>query len=225
MHTKKTLILILVCINAIFAFGQSSPGSEANPMTRPRLFDVTALDTGANPCEDFDQYACGTWRKNNPVPSDQVFWARYNQLAEYNREVLHKIVEQAAIVTPGRSGTAKVVGDFYSSCMNETAADKNGAASLQPELKRIAAISSREQLMDAVARLHVIGVPALFEFTGQPDLHDATKAIATIVQGGLGLPDRDYYLNPNDNAKQTRTRYLAHVAKMFTFAGDDPATI
>src|SRR5947199_372849 len=83
---------------------------------------------------------------------------------------------------------------------------------------------AQEQPMDAVARLHVIGVPALFEFTGQPDLHDATKAIATIVQGGLGLPDRDYYLNQNDNAKQTRTRYLAHVAKVFTLIDDDPAT-
>src|SRR5205807_5223633 len=105
--------------------------------------------------------------------------------------------------------------------MNETGADKIGAASLQPELRRIAAISSREQLIDEVARLHLIGVPALFEFSAQPDLHDATKAVAAVAQGSLGLPDRDYYLNQNDNAKQTRSRYLTHVSKMFVLAGDD----
>src|SRR5437660_498682 len=153
------------------------------------------------------QYACGTWKKNNPVPSDQVFWARYNQLGEYNREVLRKIMEQAGS-TPAGSQTARIVGNFYTSCMDETAANRAGITPLQSELRRIAAVSSRKELIDAVAHLHSIGVPVLFEFGAQPELHDATRMGAVIVQGGLGLPDRDYYLNQNDNSKQIRSKYV-----------------
>ncbi len=194
-----------------------------NAGKQPQLFDLNALDRTVDPCEDFYEYACGTWRKDNPIPSDQVFWARYNQLAEYNRGVLHKILEQAAVVAPGRMTAAKTVGDFYSSCMDEKAADERGYGPLKPELKRIAAISSRGQLVEAVAHLHSIGVTALFEFGAQPDLHDATAEMAAIFQGGLGLPDRDYYINQDEKSRETRARYLAHIATMLKLAGDTPA--
>lgn len=141
--------------------------SEAQAFTvseRPQMFDPGAMDKAVDPCEDFYEYACGTWRKNNPIPSDQVFWARYNQLGEYNREVLHKILEQAAGVHQGRSPAARIAGDFYASCIDQTDTDRRGYAPLKPELARIAAISSREQLMQAVAHLHAIGVHAAFEF-------------------------------------------------------------
>jgi putative endopeptidase len=226
MLLKRVFILILCCIGTIIGtgntFGEDKPqAGTSQPLTRPKLFDVTAIDTTADPCEDFDQYACGTWRKNNPVPSDQTFWARYNQLGEYNREVLRQIMAKAAATTPGRTPTAKIVGDFYASCVDETSADRAGAAPLQPELKRIASISNREQLIDAVARLQSMGVPAIFEFGARPDLHDATMEMAVIVQGGLGLPDREYYLSEKEESKQARSKYVAHIAAMLRLAGDD----
>ena len=224
MLCKQTFALILCCITFLPSrgFSQNKPAGDANgpAITRPKMFDVTALDTSVDPCEDFDRYACGTWQKNNPVPSDQVFWARYNQLAEYNREVLRKIMEQAAAGTPAKNPAAKIVGAFYTSCMDETSANRAGATPLLRELERIHAISNREQLIEAVARLHSMGVPVLFEFGAQPDLHDATREVAVMVQGGLGLPDRDYYLNQNENSRQTRSKYLAHISAMFKLLGD-----
>ena len=199
--------------------------SEAQTVTvsqRPEMFDPGAMDKTVDPCEDFYEYACGTWRKNNPIPSDQVFWARYNQLGEYNREVLHKILEQAAGVQQGRSPAARTAGDFYASCMDQTDADRRGYEPLKPELARIAAISSREQLMQAVAHLHAIGVHAAFEFAAQPDLHDATMQTAVIAQGGLGLPDRDYYLNQDEKSQQVRARYLVHISTMLQLTGEAP---
>lgn len=217
MSYRKAFLPIFCCAGIIFTL---TPALAQ----RPQSFDLSALDKSVDPCEDFYEYACGAWRKNNPVPSDQVFWARYNQLAEYNREVLHKILEQAAVVTPGRAPAAKIAGDFYFSCMNQATVNQQGLGPLKRQLARIAAISNREQLLDAVASLHSEGVPALFEFSAQPDLHDATTEIATVSQGGLGLPDRDYYINQDDKSKETRARYLAHIAAMFRLAGDAPMT-
>ena len=198
--------------------------SEAQTVTvseRPQMFDPDAMDKTVDPCEDFYEYACGTWLKNNPIPSDQVFWARYNQLGEYNRQVLHKILEEAAVVQQRRSPAARIAGDFYTSCIDQKDADRRGYEPLKPELARIAAISNREQLMQAVAHLHAIGVHAAFEFSAQPDLHDATMQTAVIAQGGLGLPDRDYYLNQDEKSQQTRAKYLAHISTMFQLTGEE----
>jgi predicted metalloendopeptidase len=228
MSYRPSLILIFCFAGAIFGshsvLGQDTKSSQADDsnIIRPKMFDVTAMDTTADPCEDFDQYACGTWRKNNPVPSDQVFWARYNQTGEYNRMVLRKILEQAAIPGQGRSETAKIAGDFYASCMDETSVNRAGVSPLEPQLKQIAAISSREGLIDALAWLHAMGVPAMFEFGARPDLHDATREVAVIVQGGLGLPDREYYLSQSEESKRTQARYVAHIAAMLKLLGDAP---
>jgi len=211
---RSVAVSIFTCTLALAQKGQV--------YQRPRSFDRTAMDMSMDPCEDFDEYACGTWRKNNPIPSDQVFWARYNQLAEYNREVLRKILEQASVATPKRTQAAAIAGDFYFSCVNEAGVNRKGVGALKPQLARIASISNREQFMDSVAYLQSHGVPALFEFGAQPDLHDATREIATIFQGGLGLPDRDYYVNQDEKSKATRARYLVHMAAMFEFSGDGP---
>ena len=227
MLNRRAVLLISSYIISILAsiasFAQKDSGTSV-PIQPPKSFDLNAMDRSVDPCEDFYEYACGTWRKNNPIPSDQVFWARYNQLAEYNREVLHQILERASIVTPERTKAAAIAGDFYSSCMNEAAVNHAGLEPLRARLARIASIHDRERFMKDVAWLHSLGVPALFEFNAQPDLHDATSVIATIVQGGIGLPDRDYYLNQDDKSKAIRTRYLAHIAAMFTMAGDDSST-
>ena len=202
---------------------RKQPLPADKPVARPKSFDLIAMDKSVDPCEDFYQYSCGTWRKNNPIPSDQARWGRFNELAEYNRQFLHEILEKASANNPKRSPVMQKIGDMYQSCMDETAVNNKGSAPLKPELDRIAAITNKDQLVETVAYLHSLGVPALFGFTSSPDLHNATMEIANIGQGGLGLPDRDYYLLDDPKSQETRQKYLEHMANMFVLLGDDEA--
>jgi predicted metalloendopeptidase len=202
--------------------GAQTPGAKA--VTRPKSFDPAAMDKSVNPCEDFYQYACGSWRKNNPIPSDQSRWGRFNELAEYNRQILHEILEKNSADDAKRTPVQQKIGDFYQSCMDEKTIDENGSAPLKPELDRIAGITGKDQLIDDIAHLHAIGANVLFNFGAQPDLHDASTIIANVAQGGLGLPDRDYYLKPDPKSQETRQKYLAHMTNMFKLLGDDDAT-
>jgi predicted metalloendopeptidase len=218
-HSK--LFFAIPVFAAVAVFAQTVPSTPA--VEHPRSLDLSALDRNVDPCEDFYEYACGTWRKTHPVPPDQGFWARYNQVAEYNREVLRGILENAAKPAPERTHLTSTIGDFYYSCMDEASANQKGAGSLKPQLARIAKIHTRGQLMDVLAALHAEGLQAAFALDARPDLHDARVGMAEVVQGGLGLPDRDYYVNQDDKSKAARTQYRAHVAKMLVLAGDDPA--
>jgi putative endopeptidase len=187
---------------------------------RPKSYDLGAMDKTVDPCEDFYQYSCGTWRKNNPIPSDQSRWGRFNELAEYNRQILRQILEKASVNDPKRTPVMQKIGDMYQSCMDESGVNAKGVAPLKPELDRIAAISSKDQLFEAIAYLHSLGVPAVFGFGAQPDLHNASTQIATVGQGGLGLPDRDYYSDTDQKSQETRQKYLEHMANMFVLLGD-----
>ncbi len=200
-------------------------GGLTTSVPRPKSFDVAAMDKTVDPCEDFYEYACGSWRKNNPIPSDQSRWGRFNELAEYNRSILHDILEQASADDPKRSLVMQKSGDLYQSCMDEETVNKKGAAPLKDELDKINAVSTKSQLLDEVVRLHSQGVRGvLFNFGAQPDLHNASTMIAGVGQGGLGLPDRDYYIATDAKMQETREKYLAHVGKMFVLLGDDEAT-
>lgn len=181
------------------------------------------MNRDVDPCVDFYEYACGTWRKQNPIPPDQSRWGRFNELAEYNRQLLHQILEKAAVNDPQRSPVIEKIGDFYESCMDEETVKAKGAAPLKPELDRITAIQNQAQLIDELAALQREGMRVLFGFRSQPDLHDASREIANLSQGGLGLPDRDYYLAQDDKSKEARGKYVAHIAKMLALLGDDEA--
>lgn len=202
---------------------KSASTSAEKTVQRPKSFDLSAMDTTVNPCEDFYEYACGNWRKKNPIPPDQARWGRFNELLEYNRQFLHNILEKESANDPKRTPVMQKIGDMYQSCMDEAAVNAKGHAPLKPELDRIAAITSKDQLMETIAQLHSLGVPALFGFVAIPDLHNASVEVANVAQGGLGLPDRDYYLETDAKSQETREKYLTHVANMFVLLGDDPA--
>ncbi len=181
------------------------------------------MDMTANPCIDFYQYACGTWMAENPVPPDQSRWGTFDQLAERNRSVLRGILEKASVDDPQRSALDQKIGDFYASCLDQAAIDKLGTQPLDPDLKRIAVIQSKAQLVDALIRLHLLGVGVFFNFTSTPDARNSDKEIADADQGGLGLPDRDYYLKDDPKSVKLREEYVTHVQKMLELLGEPAA--
>jgi putative endopeptidase len=184
--------------------------------------DPSLMDKTVDPCVDFYQYSCGSWAKQNPVPSDQSSYGRDTELAERNRLILKDILETAAVERPGRSANEQKIGDYYASCMDEAAINRKGAAVLKPELDRIDALQSKADLADLLAHLHLINVNALFNYGSDQDFKDATSVIAEADQGGLGLPERDYYTRTDPKSEETRKDYTQHVTNMFKLLGDSP---
>ncbi len=186
-------------------------------------FDPKALDTKADPCNDFYQYACGGWMANNPIPSDQATWGRFSQLHERNQRILRDILETSSAKTT-RSSVEQKIGDYFSTCMDEKAIDAKGTEPLKPYFSRIEAISNKSQLTDEIVRLHKSGVYPFFTAGSTQDMKDATEVIAYVDQGGIGLPERDYYFKDDAKSAELRKQYVAHVQKMFELAGAKPDT-
>jgi len=183
---------------------------------------AAALDKSADPCVDFYQFACGGWMKNNPIPSDQSIWSRFGELAESNREKLRGILENAAHATVGgkRDPNEQKIGDYYASCMDEAAIEKKGIAVLKPEFDRINAFKDKSALPDLIAHLHSQGINALFNFGSGADFKNAGQVIGQADQGGLSLPDRDYYTKDDPKSVELRKQYVEHVTSMFKLLGD-----
>jgi putative endopeptidase len=214
-----SLLLMLVVSGSRIGFAQPAASSSI-PREIP-AFDVNAIDKSIDPCVDFYQYACGTWMKNNPVPPDKSRWGRFDELADHNLYILRDILTEAQ--APGkRSATETMVGAYYASCMDESTIEKKGTTPLGPELERINGIKTREDFIREIAYLHRNASPALFAFYPQPDMHDSTETVANLDQGGITLPDRDYYIKDDAKSVETRQKYLEHVQKMFELSGDKP---
>ena len=218
--TRLTCICGLV-LSAIFSFTGAQAQSSADAPKEIPAFDINAIDKSVDPCVDFFEYSCGTWRKNNPVPPDKARWGRFDELAEHNLYILRDILTEAQ-ATGKHSAIETMVGNYYGSCMDESAIEAKGTSPLKPELAKIDGIKSNVELIQEVAAMHRHGTPALFSFYSQADMHDSTRTIAVLDQGGLTLPDRDYYIKDDAKSVETRQKYVEHVQKMFELAGDKP---
>ena len=196
--------------------------SQPTPPAQVKSFDASAIDKTADPCVDFYQFACGNWVKENPIPADQVRWARsFSLLAERNRYLLWKDLSAAA-ANP-RTPLEKKYGDYFAACMNTSLVDQKGLQPIEPAFKQIAEPSDTHRLAALVGDLAEKGDPEnLFRFGVQQDEKDSSKQIAAVSQAGLSLPDRDYYIVDNKRFENIRKEYVEHVTKMFTLAGDSP---
>ncbi|MGA9304312.1 MAG: M13 family metallopeptidase [Candidatus Sulfotelmatobacter sp.] len=202
-----------------FASAQQSAAPPSKP--EPAL-DVTSMDRSVDPCVDFFKYSCGGWIKSNPIPPDQSSWDTYSKMQDENRARLRGILDAAAVPDLARNAATQKIGDYYSSCMDEKAIEAKGTDPLKPGLERIAKIGSKAEIADVAAAM--VHSNALFRFDSTQDFRDANQVIAEADQGGLGLPDRDYYVKEDAKSVDLRKAYVAHVQKMFELLGDQPGT-
>ena len=186
--------------------------------------DTSFLDRSADPCVDFYKFACGNWNKLNPIPPDQARWDVYAKLTDDNQRYLWGILDEAAKPAANRTPVHQKIGDYFAACMDEAAVEKAGARPLQPRLDEIAALKNVADIPGVLARLHLEAGDdaAIFSFTASQDFADSSRVIAFAGSGGLGLPDRDYYVNPDPKSQEIRRQYLAHVAAMLQLLGDSP---
>ncbi len=193
------------------------------PATDVHGINPADMDPSVAACVNLNEYGNGGWLKANPIPADQSYWGSLSILAERNRENLRKVAEKASADKSSAPGSdERKVGDFWASCMDEAAIDAAGIEPLRPELAAIGSIASPVDLQAEITRLQGYGADAVFQFTSEQDRKNSVEVIAIATQGGLGMPDRDYYLKTDDASKTLRDQYLAHVTKIFALAGDDP---
>jgi len=214
-------VLAMVVVSAVtLADAGPRASSRAGDKTNSWGFDTVNLDKTCKPCDDFYQFAMGGWMKSNPIPPEYSSWGTFTQLADKNQQNLRQILEAAVSANARPGSNEQKIGDFYASCMDSAAIGAAGTRSLDPELAEIAAIKTVADLEAEAERLHSRGVGVLFRFNSNQDAKDSTRVIGSAFQGGLGLPEREYYLKEDDKSKQLRDAYMKHAAKMLELLGD-----
>jgi putative endopeptidase len=225
MHSYiRRLLLAFVFVSLPMAtiMSRAQGGNRAVPRLPDSAsgIDLNAVNRSVDACTDFYQFACGGWLAANPIPADRPRWGRFDELSERNLEVMRRILESAAA---GRDAGAKKIGDYYASCMDETTIERLGIAPLGSRLKTIASVASAERLPELLADLHTIGVNAYFRFGSEPDSKNAALVIASAGQGGMSLPDRDYYLRDDTRSVEIRQQFLDHATKLLALTGTSVA--
>ncbi len=187
-------------------------------------FDTSRMDTSADACMDFFQFANGNYLKMLEIPPSESSWGTFNILRDNNNAKLKQILEDATKTKAAKGSDTQLIGDFYSSCMDEAAIDKAGASPLKKYFKEIDKIKTPEDIESLVAEMHNAGLPALFGLGGGPDLKNSNMVIINAGQGGLSLPNRDYYVNEDAKSVETREKFAEYMTEMFKLLGDDAAT-
>ncbi|MGH9501610.1 MAG: M13 family metallopeptidase [Terriglobales bacterium] len=214
---SRTAFVLALLASALIL--PSARGQTTSAAHSP-VFDVTSIDSSVDPCTDFFTYACGGWLKKNPIPPDKTSWSAAAKLSDDNKVLLREILEEASVGGPSRDPVKQKIGDYYAACMDEKAIETAGTAPLQAGLERIGRMRSRRDLARVAAGM--LGQNVLFSFQSDQDFKNSSQVIAEVDQGGLGLPDRDYYLKTDAKSEELRRAYVAHVQKMFELLGDSP---
>src|SRR5881296_487258 len=215
----KSLIIFIISIIAALGL-RAEPQPQVAQNSPP--IDPKNIDTSVKPGDDFFRYANGAWIKRTEIPPEYSLWGAFNELIERNSDALHVIAEKASKtpVDPKLAPETQKVGDYYASGMDEKTIEAMRTKPLQDEFNKIEMIKDRQDVLAEIAHLHTIGVNAFFEFGAGQDAKDSTRDIAQAVQGGLGMPDRDYYTKQDAEMKEAREKYVAHVTKMLTLLGE-----
>jgi endothelin-converting enzyme/putative endopeptidase len=208
------LLPAFVLFATALSLAQSASSTGSNPH-----FSLDNIDKSVDPCVDFYHYACGNWIKNAEIPADRAAWQSFSELNENNLQIEKGILEKAASGGASRNPVDQKIGDLYGSCMDEKAVEAKGLAPLKPELDRIAAIKDKAALISELAHLDMVGGTSLFSFYSNSDLHNADQVIANIDQGGLSLPDRDYYIKDDADKVEMRKHLVEYATQVFTLAG------
>ncbi|MCU1320510.1 MAG: Endothelin-converting enzyme 1 [Acidobacteriaceae bacterium] len=205
---------------ATFAAAQVPVQKPLEAMPYSPSLDLSSLDRSTDPCTDFYQFSCGGWKKNNPIPSDQAAWSVYAKLTNDNQQFLWGILEAAA-KAKDRTPTQQKIGDYFSACMDTAAIDRRGIDPLKPALARVAALKTRPALIAAIAGIHH-EIPGAYFFNSgtDQDAVDSNTIIAVVEAGGLGLPDRDYYVKTDAKSVTIREQYAAYIVKLLTMIGE-----
>ena len=228
-----TLAVLTAVATGCAATKAPAPASPAKPAAAPAAaapaeihgINPADMDPSVPACKDFNEYGNGGWIKSNQIPADQSYWGSFTILEENNRDNLRKVLEKAAAdTTSAPDSEERKIGDFWASCMDEAAIEAAGFGPIKAELSALERVSSPADIQTAITRLQIYGVNAAFPFGSEQDRRTSTEVIAIALQGGLGLPDRDYYLKKDDDSKTLRDQYVAHVTKMFQLIGENEAT-
>jgi len=221
-----TLVLVVAftAVRLPFVHAQANSVAESDKnLPLPAGLDKRFLDTTADPCVSLARYSCGNFTKVYPIPSDMTQFDPFAVVSQHNELALRGLLEKLEIDSPSRTPNEQKVGDFYASCMNFDAVQAAGLKPIQPNLDRIAAMKTKNELTNLLARFELIGVDAFFQYGEQQDFKDARKQIADVDQGGLGLPERDYYLRAGEAAEKTRQQYVQHVTNTLKLLGESKA--